>query len=252
MLTNHLKALKLTAFADHCVQMAEHCEKEGPLTFLNQLVALEVERREQACRERLLKAARLPRQKSLKDFHIDRIKGFTRTKLDQMIDKSLIERCQNILVFGNPGTGKTHLALGLAQEWCLQKKRVLFTTATKLAQSLWQAKCEGSLDVTMKKLRKFDMLIIDDMGYLSCSSDEAYLLFTVLCERYEMGSVMITSHIAFAGWEAIFKDRTVALVDRLVHHATIVELDAESYRMPFVQGEACKNQEKNFVAREEK
>jgi len=125
------------------------------------------------------------------------------------------------------------LAIALAQEWCLQGRRVYFSSAAQLIQELLKAKAELQLNKLLKKFSKIDMLIIDDISYTACDREEADVLFALLATRYEMSSTMVTSNLPFGQWNAIFKDEmtTTAAVDRLVHHATILELNVESYRI---------------------
>ena len=144
-----------------------------------------------------------------------------------------IDKCENILIFGNPGTGKTHIAIALAQEWCVQARKCFFTTAANLVQQLLAAKSKLLMNNLIKRLDKFEVLIIDDISYIPYSKEESDLLFVLLAERYEQRSVVITSNLVFSKWNVIFKDEmtTAAAIDRLVHHSTIIELNAESYRM---------------------
>src|SRR5271154_3614613 len=133
----------------------------------------------------------------------------------------------------NPGSGKTHLLSALAQDLIRGGRKVAFTTCTRLVQELLLAKKELRLSRAIRKLAYFEALVIDDLGYVQQSRDEMEVLFTLLAERYERGSVLISSNIAFSKWEAIFKDpmTTAAAIDRLVHHSVILELNIPSYRM---------------------
>jgi len=234
-LGKQLRQLCLGSFADNYAAMAEACEKnsQSHIEYLQSLVTHEIEYRHHRRIDRLLKQAKLPRTKNLKSFDAKRIAGLSLSKIKQLASGDFIDRCENILIFGNPGTGKTHLSIALAQEWCLQGRRIFYITAAKLIQDLLKAKEELKLHALIKKLDRFEVLIIDDISYTACSRDETDVLFQLLSERYEMRSILITSNLPFAKWDCIFKDTmtTTAAVDRLVHHSSILELNAESYRM---------------------
>ena len=144
-----------------------------------------------------------------------------------------LARQENVLVFGNPGSGKTHLVCALGQELVRNGHRVYFANCNLLVQELLRAKQELKLTRWLKKLSKCEAVILDDIGYVQQSREEMEVLFTLLAERYERGSVMITSNLPFSKWEAIFKDpmTTAAAIDRLVHHSVILELNLPSYRL---------------------
>ncbi len=148
-----------------------------------------------------------------------------------------MDNYENILIFGNPGTGKTHLCIAFAQEWCPLGRKVLFFTAANLVQQLLQAKQTLQLEQLIKKLDRYEVLIIDDISYVPFERHETDVLFTLLSARYETRSVVITSNQPFAKWNTIFKDEmtTSAAIDRLVHHSTILELNTESYRVHSAQ-----------------
>ena len=147
-----------------------------------------------------------------------------------------------MLVFGPPGSGKTHLLCALGHELIKQGKSVLFSSCVLLVQRLLLAKNELWLERELKRLDKFEALIIDDLGYVQQSREEMEVLFTLLAHRYERKSVLLTSNLVFSEWERIFKDplTTAAAIDRLVHHSVILELNLPSYRM-----EAAKRQKSN-------
>ena len=154
-------------------------------------------------------------------------------QLNTLRDGAFIDRHENVLAFGNPGSGKTHLLCALGQELSHRGHRVLFATCSLLVQELLVAKRELRLARLLKRLSKFRPLIIDDLGYVQQDREEMEVLFTLLADRYERGSVMLTSNLPFSKWEQIFKDpmTTAAAIDRLVHHSIILELNVPSYRL---------------------
>jgi DNA replication protein DnaC len=145
---------------------------------------------------------------------------------------SFLDRSENVLAFGPPGSGKTHLLCALGQELVRLGRRVLFRKCALLVQELLVAKRDLKLPALLKRLAGYEALIVDDLGYVQQSREEMEVLFTLLAERYERGSVLLTSNLSFSGWEAIFKDpmTTAAAIDRLVHHSVIIELNLPSYR----------------------
>ena len=160
-----------------------------------------------------------------------------------LTDGSFLNRCENILAFGNPGSGKTHLLCAIGHELIEQGKRVLFISCNQLVQDLLIAKRELEITKVLKKLSRYDTVIIDDIGYVQQSRQEMEVLFTLLADRYERGSLMITSNLPFSKWEQIFKDpmTTAAAIDRLVHHSVVLELNLSSYRLE----ESKKNKKKD-------
>jgi DNA replication protein DnaC len=151
-----------------------------------------------------------------------------------LLEGSFLDRKENLLIFGNPGAGKSHLLCAIALELvATQARKVKYTTVAMLVQDLLLAKRDLRLSKAIKRLAKYDGLIIDEMGYVQQSREEMEVLFTLLAERYERGSVLLTSNMPFSKWEGIFKDpmTTAAAIDRLVHHCVILELNIPSYRM---------------------
>jgi DNA replication protein DnaC len=212
--------------------------------FLLELLEKECEVRTNKRISRLLKESKLPLDKSMENFDLKRIDIKIRHQVKSLLEGSFLDRCENVLAFGNPGSGKTHLLCGIAQKLVRDGRRILFCTCSLLVQELLISKRELELSKKLKKLSRYDALIIDDLGYVQQEREEMEVLFTLLADRYERGSVMLTSNLPFSQWEQIFKDPmvTAAAIDRLVHHSVIVELNLESFRM----AEALKSKSQNL------
>lgn len=234
-LSVRLEALNLLAMLNIYQDLALKImnAKQSPIDYLEELTRIELEQRNQKHIQYLLKSAKLPRNKLLVDFDITRIPSLTHGLLQNLSGGDFIDRQENLLIFGNPGTGKSHLSIALAREWCMQGRKCLYTTAANLVQNLLVAKNKIALSELIKKLDRFEVLIIDDISYIPYERAESDVLFVLLAERYEQRSIVITSNLAFSGWGQIFKDEmsTNAAIDRLVHHSIILELNSESYRI---------------------
>ena len=183
--------------------------------------------------QRLLRESKLPLEKSFDAFERDRLSSMVMAQVKALIEGSFVDRSENVLAFGNPGSGKTHLLCAIGQELIQQGRRVLFSSCSLLVQQLLIAKRDLNLPRILKRLHKYDALIIDDIGYVQQNREEMEILFILLAERYERGSMMITSNLPFSKWERIFKDpmTAAAAIDRLVHHSIILELNLPSYRL---------------------
>ena len=234
-LSVRLEALNLLAMLSVYQDLASKITnaKQSPLDYLEELTRIELEQRNQKHIQYLLKSAKLPRDKLLIDFDITRIPALTSGLIQNLSSGDFIDRQENLLIFGNPGTGKSHLSIALTREWCLQGRKCLYITAASLVQDLLVAKNKMALSNFIKKLDRFEVLIIDDISYIPYERAESDVLFVLLAQRYEQRSVVITSNLVFSGWSQIFKDEmsTNAAIDRLVHHSTILELNSESYRI---------------------
>jgi len=229
-----LKSLCLPTFAREYATVAARAVREGlsPEGYLLALAEQEAGERSERRVERLLLESKLPRGKSLAGFDVGRLPPKVKAAVAALQDGSFLDRATNLIVFGNPGTGKSHLVCGLGQELVRGGRTVLFSPTYQLVQRLLAAKRDLRLSAELKRLDRFDALILDDLGYVEQSREEMEVLFTLIAERYERRSVLITSNLVFSRWDQIFKDpmTTAAAVDRIVHHSIILELNIESYR----------------------
>lgn len=241
-----LKTLRLPAMLNHYQTHSERARKEtlSYEEFLYNLISEEEQSRENRRIERLLKDSRLPLEKTMDSFEKKRLPKKLEGQLSSLILGGFVNRRENLLAFGNPGSGKTHLICAIAHEMVHLGYSVLFKKSSLLVQELLIAKQELKLPRYLKQLSKFDILIIDDIGYIQQSREEMEVLFTLLAERYERGSIMLTSNLPFSKWEQIFKDpmTAAAAIDRLVHHCIILELNMPSYRLE----ESKKKKEENM------
>lgn len=201
--------------------------------YLLEVTDREVEERQQNRTARLLRESRLPLEKTLESFDLKRLPRKVAVQFQTLLDGGFLDRKENVLAFGNPGSGKTHLLCALGHELVHRGRPVLFAPCALLVQELLIAKRDLKLARVLKRLRRYDALLIDDLGYVQQSREEMEVLFTLLADRYERGSVLLTSNLPFSKWEAIFKDpmTTAAAIDRLVHHSVILELNLSSFRL---------------------
>jgi len=206
----------------------------GYRKFLLHLCEAEAADRQERKRNRLLKESALPAGKTLGTLDEGKLPAKIRRQWPTLLDGGFVERAENLIAVGLPGRGKTHLLAALGRELILRHEyAVYFTSTYKLVQQLLAAKQALKLEAALKKLDRFDAVILDDLGYVQQSREEMEVLFTFLAERYERRSVMISSNLVFSKWDQIFKDpmTTMAAVDRLVHHAVILEFDNDSVRV---------------------
>lgn len=231
----HLKSLKLSHMVNHWQRLEQQATAEhwSYAQFLLALSELEATRRYQARIVRATSEAQLPVGKSLTNFefaHCPTLKPPVVMQLAQ--DLQWINQGGNCLIFGPSGTGKTHLATAISRSILELGKRVKFFSATTLVQILQQAKLNLTLPNLLNKLDRYDLLVVDDLGYVKKSESETSVLFELIAHRYERKSLLITANQPFRDWDSIFADSmmTVAAIDRLVHHAVILEIQAQSYR----------------------
>jgi DNA replication protein DnaC len=234
-----LKELCLSAIRENFEQAALQAAQEslGYDRFLLDLAEQECELRRYRRIKRFLRASCLPLEKTMETFDLTRLPVNVVQHVNFLRQGFFLDKKENVLAFGSPGTGKTHLLCGIAQELVRQGRRIWFSPCSLLVQKLLVAKRDLQLAHLLKKFQRFDALVIDDIGYVQHNREEMEVLFTLLAERYEQGSVMISSNLAFSQWDKIFKDpmTTVAAIDRVVHHSVILELNITSYRMEQAQ-----------------
>ena len=234
-----LRALKLPTIAQHAEEIAQLAEREGWtfVRYLHHLVELEVHERRRRRIERNLRSAGLPSDKTLATLNRSRLPIKVAKQLPTLCEGAFVERGDNLLAFGRPGRGKTHLVCAIGYELIQRGYRVLFVATYALVQRLLVAKRELRLEDELAVLDGFDAVICDDIGYVQQNREEMEVLFTFLAERYERRTVIITSNLVFSEWDRIFKDpmTTAAAIDRLVHHAIVLELTGKSIRVEEAQ-----------------
>jgi DNA replication protein DnaC len=235
LLAHHLKALKLPTFLREYDKQARQCSAEGVdhTGYLLRLAELELLERERRSVERRIRQARFPAVKSLDNFDFAAIPSLNKLLVLELARCEYVERRENVIALGNSGTGKTHVALGLGLAACQKGLAVGFTTAAALVHELIEARDERRLLRLQKQLAAYRLLIIDELGYVPLSPTGAELLFEVFSQRYERGSVIVTSNLPFDEWTSMFGSErlTGALLDRLTHHVHILELNGDSYRL---------------------
>lgn len=229
-----LRELKLPAFVTYHEEVAQRAEQGGwPFQdYLVQLTQLELDERHQRKLERLRRASQLPAEKTLAALELSRLPAKVRRVLPSLCEGGFIERAENLLAFGLPGRGKSHVLCAIGHELIQRGYKILFTPAYRLVQRLLVAKRDLALETELRRLDAFDGVVVDDLGYVQQDREEMEVLFTFLAERYERKSVLITSNLVFSQWDQIFKNpmTTAAAIDRLVHHAIILEMTGPSIR----------------------
>jgi len=231
-----LRQLRLSTMASQLDEAMRRAEANDwtPHAFLGHLAAAEVEARRVRRVERYLKASDLPAGKTLDALDLKRYTLKTRRQVATLISGDFLARADNVLLFGLPGRGKSHLAAAIGHELVQRGHKVLFTPAYQLVQRLLIAKRELELEKLLRRLDAFGCVILDDIGYVQQEQDEIEVLFTFLGERYERRSVIVTSNLVFSKWGRIFKDpmTTACAIERLVHHSVILELTCKrSFRV---------------------
>ena len=227
----HFRTLRMPTAVQIVAETITTAQKENWSLeiFLSEILEQEMEGRRLRRIARLQKASRLPPDKTLQTFNQERLPLQLRRLLPQLCTGEFVDRAENLLVFGLPGRGKTHFAAAVGHELVNLSRSVFFTPTYRLVDRLLRARRDLELEYELRRLDRFEVLILDDIGYVQQSRDEMEVLFTLLAERYERRSVVITSNLVFSQWDQIFKDpmTTAAAIDRVVHHSIIVEFGKE-------------------------
>lgn len=230
-----LKELNLHAFLENYQSLAEEAIKRklSYIEYLESLAQIEISRRVNQMVQRRLKDAGFPTVKTLDTFDFSCVKSLKKEVIYQLADGHFTNQAKNLLFFGGCGTGKTHLSIAIGRELCLKKFRVYFDNVCHFINLLQEANHNLALHRFFKKMEKYDLIILDELGYVPFDKSATDLLFQFIAQQYERRSLLITTNLAFSQWDQIFKDKqtTVAAIDRLIHHSYVFEFSAESFRL---------------------
>jgi DNA replication protein DnaC len=230
-----LKELHLPEIRKCYESVSKQAEQDGLSyeEFLFEIITREHEARRENRILRYRRESKLPMGKTMDIYDMSRFKMQLKQQVQRLVKGQFIDHKENVLAFGNPGSGKTHLLTGLCYELINIGYRPFYITCEELVQDLLVSKRDLKLSKHLKRLDRFDVILLDDIGYVQQDREQMEVLFTFLAHRYERGSVMVTSNLPFSKWESIFKDpmTTAAAIDRLIHHCTILEMNVSSYRI---------------------
>jgi DNA replication protein DnaC len=228
------KPLHLPTVATQAMRLAEQAakEKQSPLSFLEALLSAEVEEREQNAVARRIKEAHFPKVKTLDEFNFQEAQHLPVTLIRHLAEGGYIGKTEPVLFLGDTGTGKTHLAIALGVAACRQRKRVRFTTAAEMVNELVEARHNNELSRVTARWTRYEVLVVDEMGYVALAEAGAEMLFQVIAGRAEKAAVVITTNLPFSEWTTVFPNARLckAMVDRLTDRAHIIDTGDESYR----------------------
>jgi DNA replication protein DnaC len=230
----YAKQLQLTTIGGQFVQMAEQAvkEKQGHLSYLEALLGAEVEDRYRNAVARRIKDAHFPKVKTLEEFKFSDAPHLPAMQIRNLAEGGYLKRSEPIIFLGETGTGKTHLATGLAVDACRQRKRVRFATAAEMVNELIEAKNKSELNRVTRRWTRYDLIVIDEMAYVAMPEAAAELLFQIIAGRAERAAVIVTTNLPFSEWTTMFPNARLckAMLDRLTDQAHIIETGTESYR----------------------
>ena len=234
-LVTDLKSMYLTSMASQWRRLAEdaYSKRQPHAEYLADLARLEVTGRRERRIQRRIKAARFPMLKTLDAFDFEAQQGLDRDDVLELFDCEFVPQAANVVLVGGVGTGKTHIAIALGMACCQKDYRVRFTTAAELTNILVEAKSQDRLSRKLEQLARFDVIVIDELGYVPFDKQGADLLFGLITRVYERRSLIVTTNLPFARWSEVFLDATAAaaVIDRIVHHATVLKTEGDSYRL---------------------
>jgi DNA replication protein DnaC len=238
ILDSALHDLKLSTVREHYQRMAK--EETTPIVYLRDLMTLELHHRQERGTQKRLAAARFPALKTFDTFDFSIVPAIPKARILELTATSFIEEARNAVFYGPPGTGKTHCLIAIGVAACMSGYRTLFTTAAGLLNSLITAKHSGSLDRRMQAIHQFDLLLIDELGYIPFEREATDLLVQVISQRYEAKSIALTTNLAFEQWTQVFPNAmaATAVIDRLIHHGSVFEFSGESHRLRTRGGKA--------------
>ena len=235
-----VKQLRLPAIASHWLERAQLAEKQHTSygEYLADLLELEFVLREQNRLGRAYRESKLPAGKTIANFAFDQAKSVNQAQIQGLAeDPAWVKDAENLILLGPSGVGKTHLAASIGYSLLEQGIKVFFSSTTMIVQALQQAKVELKLKHALDRLARFQLVVLDDIGYVKKSEQETSVLFELIAHRYEYGSLLITANQPFGDWDTLFPDKimAVAAIDRIVHHATIIKVEGKSYRAAFAK-----------------
>jgi len=230
----YTRQLRLPTVGGQFLKLAEEAvkQKHGHVAYLEALLGVEVEERERNAVARRIQEAKFPKVKTLEDFHFEEAPHLPAAQIRKLAEGGYLSRSEPIIFLGDTGTGKTHMATGLAVEACRQRKRVRFTTAAELVNELIEAKNQSELNRITNRWLRYELIVIDEMAYVAMPESAVELLFQVISGRAERAAVIVTTNLPFSEWNTMFPNARLckAMLDRLTDQAHIIDTGKESYR----------------------